>query len=215
MKLLNRAVLLVTAAMFISPIRLYATIAMVFIPWIGLILACSSKGRITIDVQRRRPTVLLAIGIPAMAMLFLPKTGYLYHLAYFWLPFTGIILCMAFALAFIAFKGGIDRRRNEVKFIIGVYAVLLPLYATNAVLQCNARFDRSQPIYYTTTVLQKSQASGKASGHYFTLSPWLPTITEETIDVSASMYQQTAENSQLRVCHRAGWLGIPWYTVQP
>jgi len=181
------------------------------LPWMAMALGLGfpSLLRLAGNKSERTPNVALSLVFPA---LILAVRGADHQLLSFaqgaWLALPGAI---AFCLPAILIDASARRKGLAVVLILFAAAG----YGYGSGTHANALMDRSPARQYFVRVTEKHVFYGRRHRSYrFWLEPWGPQQTPSLVNVSYSLYHQTAVGDNVCVTLRSGAFNVPWYFVR-
>lgn len=89
----------------------------------------------------------------------------------------------------------------------------LLFFGYGSIIEINCLYDRSDPINYSATILDKRISSGKHTSYYLSLTAWGNHAENEEVTVSHNMYNELEIGDEVQVSLFSGKLGVPWYDV--
>lgn len=105
------------------------------------------------------------------------------------------------------------RQRTKPYAWLVIWA-LVTVWCGGAVVFSDSLFDRSSPAGYEVRVVKKSQSTGKLRTLRFTLEPWGPVTTEESVTVpNQALYDRIAPGDTVCVILHPGAFRISWIEV--
>ncbi len=96
--------------------------------------------------------------------------------------------------------------------VIALIVVLAAFYTPSTVIQINALYDNSDPVVYTTELLEKDISSGKGKSYYYTVE--LANGSEEDFKVSPEFYDMRDVGDSVIVVESDGLLGIAYVYIE-
>lgn len=99
--------------------------------------------------------------------------------------------------------------------VLAALIINLALYSYSSVVALNCQFDFSEPILYSTTVIDKHISSGtkRPTRYYLKVRPWGPHKEEENVRVPGYQFWGAAIGDSVSINYHEGLFGIKWYDV--
>lgn len=192
----------------------YAILASILFPIICLIIIKYHKGLIRVDERKGTayPTIFWAIFASAMGLLI---RGLLdFHISDYskiWLP--SVIILLAYLAVLCIGNKEFTRNDSKINLTILGFAIFIYAYSYSLVVTLNCIYDKSQPILYNSTVLNKRISTGKTKTYYLKLTPWGTAKEAEEVSVSRDLYDKLEYNEKVNIYFMKGRFEIPWYEI--
>jgi hypothetical protein len=189
------------------------TALLLLYPLIGIVMMALSRGLIKFASNRNTnitPSVMLGFYLPALMMFInslLEFNILSYHRV---LPFAVSLSTLIF---FLIYTTGRNNATRALKGQIIYMVALACLYGYGATININCLFDRSMPVQYQVTIIDRHIAKGKTTAYYLTLSPWGTRKNVEEVTIPWRLYSEVTVGNIVKVNYRQGLINIPWFTV--
>jgi hypothetical protein len=196
---------------FVYP-RPYAPVVLglMLLPLLCLVLVVRSKGILRVDQYKNdpRPTAAMGIMLPPFALAMRALTDfYIVH----WTEALWLTMVVALSFGCAAARADSTVLRNRGGLI--ALAFIAITYGYGAGLVANGIFDRSAPITYEATVLDKRISHGKITSYQLKLNPWGSKQLGSTVAVEPSIFKVIEPGDTVILWVRHGALGVQWYEV--
>lgn len=192
----------------------YSILTAMVIPIVALLVVKFSGGLIRLDERKGSayPSVIYAFIYPSLGILIRAIFDYdIFDYSNAWLPAVLITLVFLFLLLIkqqeITFKKKLDY------ITVSSLALFLLAYSFGTVIHINCYLDNSEPVHYTTKVLDKRISSGRSTSYYLELSAWGHQNEKDDVRVSKGLYNSIEVGDEVNVYFRNGILKIPWFIV--
>jgi hypothetical protein len=178
------------------------------LPWIGIEIMRRSRGLLRADELKNdaHPSVAYALIFPGFILCLRAVLDYDVLQSAYAAALYVIVGCALFT-AILMF----DPTQRSRLGILPVFFLVGIAYGYGAIVEANARFDRSPGIAYTATVQNKQIISGKSMTYELDLSSWGPKPGSNKLDVSSSTYNQIQTGQSVQLKLKMGALGVRWY----
>lgn len=193
-------------------------IVLVALPFIGIVVNGIERPSITTLVNfRENGDVDVAdfIDLPAWVILYRVVLDYNVD-SFSAIAVSGSVMLVLILLVILLthspkFPDKIPKKATVLVALI----INLALYSYSSVVALNCRFDFSEPILYSTTVIDKHISSGtkRPTLYYLKVRPWGPHKEEETVRVPSYQFWGAAIGDSVSINYHEGLFGIKWYDV--
>ena len=159
------------------------------------------------------PSVLMALGLPGIAIWFSSSSYYkILNYATMW-P-----IAIAVSVLVLLLLAGGSRQFWRLPKLNLTLAVLLPLlaflYGYTTCSIANVQYDTSAGRTFTAQVLSVRMSSSRYQAFYsLALSAWGPLRQQNELSVSYHVYHNVHQGDDVPVVLHPGFLGVPWYRV--
>jgi hypothetical protein len=125
------------------------------------------------------------------------------------LIFWSISICCLIMIAFFLFT----KEYKIKKSVILVIVLFMLFYVPSAVVQVNYLFDHSEPIIYTTQIIDMYIDTGSKAPDQYLLTVSLQSGKQMDMNVSKSFYGKEKKGQQVQISERIGFLKIKYAQV--
>lgn len=190
---------------------------LVALPFIGIAVNGIEEPSITSLVSiRKNKTIDIADFIVLPTWTIMARVFFDYRIdSYSALAVSGSVLFGMIALA-VLFTHSLKLSANFPRNVAVILLLIgnLALYSYSTVVALNCRFDYSEPLKYSVTVIDKSIIRiRRAEICYLKIRPWGPHKEVEDIRVDYYQYRDVEIGGQITIIYYEGLFGIRWYDV--
>jgi hypothetical protein len=154
--------------------------------------------------KRSRANISTALLIPSGALVM--RTIYDFNVTG-WASFAIWSGAMIAVVLLMMFKFTKEYKRK--KSVIWMIVLVALFYAPSAVVQVNGLYDYSEPVVYSTTLLDKHISEGRSSTRYiYTVE--MEDGSEKDLGVSREFYREQVAGDTVTVVEQSGLLGIDY-----
>jgi len=178
------------------------------LPWIGIEIMRRSHGLFRADKLKNdaHPSVVYALIFPGIVLCLRAVLDYNVLQSVYAASLYFVVGCALFTAILI-----FDPTQRSRLGILPVFFLVGIAYGYGAIVEANARLDRSPGIPYTATVQNKQIISGRSTTYRLDLSSWGPKAGINELDVSSSTYKQIKTGQTVQLNLKMGALGVRWY----
>jgi hypothetical protein len=185
--------------------------ALIGIPVIAVISLRFFPGALVFDPRQDSAHANITGGflLPTLGLCFRAlQDWHILNWAPFWVGFGIITFLTAGALFH-------EAGNLRVKTVSMVFALLVSLlYGFGLTIALNSITDTSEPVVYSTHIIEKNEAVSKTSLSTFTLAPWGNRAMNQVVGVKQSLFEQKVVGEAVEVTLKRGGLGIPWFSLR-
>ncbi len=159
------------------------------------------------EYKKSAASVTLALMVPSLALLL--RTIHDFTV----LDWVSLVIWSAAILgAALVLLLTLAKKAARRKTAIFLIAFVLLIYSPCAVLQINGLYDSSEPVVYTSTLLEKDISESRSSTSYeFTVT--LQNGAEKDVEVTKEYYNQCEPGQTVTVVEQSGLLGVDYVYI--
>jgi hypothetical protein len=124
---------------------------------------------------------------------------------------VGFIFTLIIIFVLLGFIGKSNEDRFWV-YVIVIFNIAIFSYAGTYAINCV--FDNSDPIVYSSRVLEKFTSGTKGKIYSLTVTPWGNHKKKVDVSVTSAQFNVTKVGDTIKLAYKKGLLGIPWRNVE-
>ena len=186
-------------------------LALILLPWIGVVMMRRSHGMFRADELRNdaHPNVAFALIFPPVMLSLRAILDYdVFQSALAVTLYVAVGGLLAAAILIV------DPTQRRNKGTAALFCLLGLAYGYGTITQVNALLDWSPGTSYSATVQDKQIISGRSTTYELDLSAWGPETKINQLDVSRATYTQIEKGDVVELAVKKGAVGITWYYLR-
>jgi hypothetical protein len=197
---------------FLYPTPYRAVIlTLVLVPLAALLVLATNQGLYQVEGRKQdaRPDLSLALILPG-AILMLRAIQDVQLLS--WSSMFKLSALLTIVLVFVI--ASCDRQLRARRWPILGFLLVMPAYATGALVEANALLDKGQAQMFRSQILNKRISTGRSTTRYFRLAPWGPRSQPDEVTISRWLFESASVGDSVCIALRPGSLQTPWFIVR-
>ena len=224
--LLNKAKLVSRVLIWLSvPVVVWAIVKpvpyeyviwfLILLPIISIFVIFIFRGLIIIDENndRLRPSAYTSIFVPVFGLIMRSFADY-HILNYDNVWFSSLIIGLF--LIVIVFMSSVEYNKLELKqyLTLGFLFLLLIGFGFGATINFNCLYDKSEPEYFDSIVLDKKIMKNKTNSYYIKLKRWGSLLDDECVYVKRELFDSLNKNDNVKIYQMKVAFDIPWFYIK-